>query len=127
MLAGCGRGEPRKVEGFDAIAPDEAVSALGTEPFWHAEIAGNSMQVTTPDSPQGHEIAIRRFAGNGGIGYAGQFEGEPVMLAITPQPCSDGMSDRVYPYTATFQWQGDLRQGCAYTSRTGYREQGAGQ
>jgi len=39
---------------------------------------------------------------------------------VTPGACSDGMSDRSYPYTVTLQVRGEQRQGCAWTARTSY-------
>ena len=38
-------------------------------------------------------------------------------LAVTPGDCSDGMSDRTYPFVATLQVAGEQRNGCAWTER----------
>ncbi len=102
---------------FDAIAQDEAITALGTEPFWNGEIANGTLVYSTPELPGGTEIAVKRFAGNGGLGVSGELDGKPLDLAITPGRCSDGMSDRTFPYTATLSIGGDVRTGCAYTDR----------
>ena len=43
-------------------------------------------------------------------------------LMITPGECSDGMSDRTYPYTATLLVGDEQRQGCAWTDSQPYDE-----
>ena len=36
-------------------------------------------------------------------------------MTVTPGACSDGMSDRTYPYTVTLKIGDDTREGCAWT------------
>ena len=117
-LAACsgGAGEaPGEVAVFDGIADDEVINALGTEPFWSAEIIGNAMVYSTPENIEGRRIELTRFAGNGGLGFTGNFDGSALQLAVTPGECSDGMSDRTYPFTVTLKIDEALLAGCAYT------------
>lgn len=102
---------------FAAITPDETIRLTGTEPFWSGAIAGDKLTYTTPETPGGSVIVVRRFAGNGGLGYSGTLTGRNLDLAITPGACSDGMSDRSYPFTVTLRLDDQQRQGCAWTDR----------
>ena len=70
----------------------------------------------TPDNPDGSEFPVERFAGNNGLGISGDMDGQSFDLTITPGECSDGMSDRTYPYTATLLIGAEQRQGCAWTN-----------
>jgi len=102
---------------FQGIGMDETISLYGTEPFWGGKVQGESLTYTTPDNPEGTTVPVSRFAGRGGLSYSGELEGRSLTLALTPGQCSDGMSDRRYPYTATLRLGDDLRRGCAATDR----------
>ena len=64
-------------------------------------------------SPVAHPVAA--FAGRNGLSLSGEIEDAPFDMAITPGECSDGMSDRTYPFTVTLQVSGEQRSGCAWT------------
>ena len=100
---------------FAGIAQDETVRFTGTEPFWGGRVQGDALTYTTPEDPDGATITVRRFAGMNGLGYSGTLNGASFDLAITPGTCSDQMSDRSYPYTATLRLGDDTRNGCAFT------------
>ena len=106
-----------EAEVFSRIAPDEIVRFTGTEPFWGGQVAFTTLTYSTPEDPDGTAIEVQRMAGRGGVSWSGQYEGAPFTLAVTPGKCSDGMSDRTYPYVATLQVQGEQRNGCAWTER----------
>lgn len=109
--------QPGDVPVFDGIGEGERISAVGNEPFWNATVEGNVLNYATPENIDGSQIEVTRFAGNGGLGISGTLSGEPLQLAITPGDCSDTMSDRSYPYTATLTIGGEQRNGCAYTDQ----------
>lgn len=125
LLAGChqGRGasdlpgDPDDNEPFSRIAESDAVRVTGTEPFWGGEIAAGTFTYTTPEQPDGVAIPVERFAGRAGVSFTGELEGRAVALMITEGECSDGMSDRRYPYTATLKLGDEQREGCASTAR----------
>ncbi|KWV93725.1 COG3650 family protein [Erythrobacter sp. AP23] len=100
---------------FTEIAEAEVVHYTGTEPFWGGAAGGGMATYSTPENPDGREFAVQRFAGNNGLGISGQLDGAGFDLTITPGECSDGMSDRSYPYTATLLVGGEQRLGCAWT------------
>lgn len=104
-------------ETFSAIGPAEMVRFTGTEPFWGGQVSGTALTYSTPDDPDGAEIAVTRFAGRGGVSWSGTHQGGRLVLAVTPGECSDGMSDRTYPFVATLEVGGEQRSGCAWTDR----------
>ncbi|BDI61868.1 COG3650 family protein [Qipengyuania nanhaisediminis] len=109
----------RDAEPFDDIAAHERIVMIGTEPFWNLAIRpleqGYEAHYKVPDNPDGVRFALSRFAGNNGLGFGGKLGEEDVQVALTPGQCSDGMSDRTYPYTATVAIGPDLLLGCGYT------------
>ena len=119
FLAGCGAGnsEIEDAEAFSGIADDEVVSLAGTEPFWNVEIEGDEATFSSPENLEGTSFPVERFAGLNGISFSGRLEGESFDAMVTPGDCSDGMSDRTYPYTVTISWGTDQLVGCGYTDR----------
>ncbi|WP_237392514.1 COG3650 family protein [Aurantiacibacter rhizosphaerae] len=121
LLASCGQGGVGNVPGdtsdesaYSGIAEGEVINLTGTEPFWNARIEGKTMLYRTPENMDGLRVPVARFAGRGGLAFNGMLDGRDLDLAITPAQCSDGMSDRSYPYVATLQIGRDLREGCAW-------------
>jgi uncharacterized membrane protein len=102
---------------YDGIGADETVRFSGTEPFWGGQVGGGTLTYTTPENPDGARIAVERFAGRGGLSFTGTFEGADFEMMVTPLECSDGMSDRIYPFTVTLKIGDDLRIGCGWTER----------
>lgn len=125
-LAGCKGGQDDRVvtaedaKPYDGIEAGETIIIGGTEPFWGGEISGETLTYTTPEDPDGQTITVRRFAGMNGLGFSGTLEEKALDLAITPGSCSDGMSDRTYPFTATLRIGTETRNGCAHTDRQGF-------
>lgn len=103
--------------GFTGISTNEVIQFGGTEPFWGGQIVGTELTYTTPENIDGTKISVERFTGQGGISFAGQLGGARFDLVVTPGACSDGMSDRTYPYTATLQIGDETREGCAHTDK----------
>lgn len=105
---------------FSAIGAEETIRLTGTEPFWGGKIADGTLTWTTPENIDGEQIAVARFAGRGGVSFSGVLGGATLDLAITPNPCSDGMSDRTYPYTVTVQLGERQLNGCAWSELQSY-------
>lgn len=100
---------------FNGIGPNETVYFTGTEPFWGGEAKDGTLTYTTPENQQGATFPATRFAGNSGLGFSGTLEGKSFDMAVTRGVCSDGMSDRTYPFTATLRIGEEQRNGCAWT------------
>lgn len=102
---------------FGAIGEDETVKFTGTEPFWGGQVQGTALTYSTPENIDGSDIEVARFAGRGGVSWSGTYNGARFALAVAPGQCSDGMSDRRYPFVATLEVSGEQRSGCAWTER----------
>ncbi|MFC3096807.1 COG3650 family protein [Alteraurantiacibacter palmitatis] len=105
---------------FSAIAPDEVIRLVGTEPFWGGEIAGDVLRWSTPENIDGQAISVERFAGRGGLSFSGTLDGGAIDIVVTPAPCSDGMSDRTYPFAVTVQKRAEQLNGCGWSDRQPY-------
>jgi uncharacterized membrane protein len=99
---------PQAAVNADFLGP---IQAAGTEPFWALTVSHEELVFTRPD----HD-AVRvpnpgpRMEGKSVVWAAphGALE-----LTLTPGHCSDGMSDRDYPYTAVVVADGQTLSGCA--------------
>ena len=108
-------GDASETAPYSEIAADEVLRFTGTEPFWGGEVSGETLTYTTPENIDGTQIAVERFAGRNGLSFSGTLDGADFVMAVTPGECSDGMSDRTYPFTVTLEVRGEQRQGCAWT------------
>lgn len=130
LLAACGQGgtgsgdtagaklpDANSTEAYNGIAENETVRFSGTEPFWGGQVSGGMLTYTTPDNPDGAKIKVERFAGRGGLSFTGALDNADFEMTVTPLECSDGMSDRIYPFTVTLKIGDDLRNGCGWTER----------
>ncbi len=121
LLAACGQGGAANVPGdtgdesaYAGIADDAVIHLTGAEPFWGGMVEGGWLTYTTPEDIEGRRLSVTRFAGRGGLSFSGVLQGQPLDLAVTPGTCSDGMSERTYPYVATLQIGSEQRFGCAW-------------
>ena len=87
--------------------------AVGTEPFWSADVSGATLTYGTPDFPAGMSITVARRDGPGYAEWTGTLDGKPLLLRIEKGSCSDGMSDRIYPYRAIRTIGPEVEHGCA--------------
>ena len=92
--------------------PDQ-FTALGTEPFWAAKVAGGRLTYMTPEDQAGQTIAVVREDGAELVELRGTLAGKPLALTITKGPCSDGMSDVVYRWSVERRLGDDVQRGCA--------------
>ena len=126
-LAACNSGPDADLPGnatddqpFAAIGKDETIRLVGTEPFWGGDIAHGMLTWSTPEDIDGQRVPVTRFAGRGGLSFSGELDMRELDIAITPASCSDGMSDRTYPYVATVQLGDQQFHGCAWSETESY-------
>ena len=94
----------------------DKLKAIGTEPFWAAEVQGRCVTYKTPDDQQGTRVWTHVDTGPQGPAWNGALRGKPFQLYVKPAPppgCSDGMSDKVFPMDAVLRVDGETRNGCA--------------
>ena len=88
--------------------------AIGTEPFWGAQIEGRCVTYSHPDDQKGTRIWTRYAPAPGGGTWSGALGGARFELRTRAEPgCSDGMSDRRYPIAVDLLVNGERRRGCA--------------
>lgn len=106
-LAGCETAAPPRFE-----AP-QRFSAIGTEPFWAANVDGARLTYSTPEDSNGKTFPVSRTANATSEELAGLLDGQRFTLIVTAGPCSDGMSDTAYPFSVVRRIGDDTQRGCA--------------
>ena len=97
------------------VSTAEPLRALGTEPFWALDIDSTGLHFKTPADTTGTRFppnAPRTVAGDTLVWMA-ETGSSAINVHIWPARCSDGMSDRVYPWTAIVRVAGTEYHGCA--------------
>jgi uncharacterized membrane protein len=107
---------------FNGIGEGETVRFLGTEPFWNGQVKGTVLTYKDVEMPKEEVATVKRFAGRNGLSFTGTVNGEAFDMTVTPGECSDGMSDRGFPFTVTLSIGpkgGDraIRNGCAWSDK----------
>lgn len=88
--------------------PIVSYRALGTEPFWNLSVTGQQVRYEEPGvAPLTLALPPVRTTSNGR-----RYEGRDILIDITRQPCSDGMSDRSYPERVMLTVRGRTLNGC---------------
>lgn len=94
-----------------SVAP---LRGVGTEPFWAVQIEGRCVTYSYPDNQQGTRVWTRYTASAKGGTWSGALDGRHFILRTRAQSgCSDGMSDRRYPFAVELTVGGEQRSGCA--------------
>ena len=104
---------PTTLGGVDLSQP---LRALGTEPFWSVEITKDAMVYTGVDRDEqraGNPQPV--VQGTTAVYTAATDDGTAMVVTLIATECSDGMSDRTYPFTATLLSGNGQRQGCGWT------------
>ena len=109
--ATAGAGEPADAPA-DAPAADFSgdFTLTGTEPFWSMVITADRLLFSRID--EGDFTAPN----NGPVveGDTAAWDGGPLKVTLRPEPCSDGVSDRAYAFSAHVVLEGTAeRRGCA--------------
>jgi uncharacterized membrane protein len=87
---------------------------IGTEPFWALDIDSTGLRFKTPDDTMGiHWPPLTPVVRSDTLRWLGETERAAVEVRIWPGRCSDGMSDRVWPYEAAVRVERTNYRGCA--------------
>lgn len=98
---------------IDNLIKGKRFQVLGTEPFWSFDVLPDKLVYTSPEVQPGVAVPFAKTAIGKQVRYSAKLHGKPMVLTIEPGECSDGMSDTVYPYTASFVWGDQTEKGCA--------------
>lgn len=96
----------------------ESFNVVGTEPFWNVKINRTGIVYSSP------EVRERKYAYTAPLKAQGrpadmvrvyQLRGQQsgTLILKKVSSCSDGMSDKVYPYSATLMFGNQVFDGCA--------------
>lgn len=124
VLTGCGESmgasedAPPPADAPAVKGPDYSgdIDVLGAEPFWAVKIRAASVALSRPDHPEvSNANPGVRIDGQQGVWDSnGPTEGEGrLVVRLTPGVCTDGMSDRVYRFSAEIWVDGETLKGCA--------------
>ena len=110
--------EPAPAPAAEAPRPSRPWSPTGyalngTEPFWGGTLIGGNLRYMVPEDQFGDVIAVTASYGASEEVYSGSYDDRPFVLTLTRGPCSNGMSDHRYAFTARLQVKGETRRGCA--------------
>ena len=125
LLASCGSGTQAPATPTPTATPEPdpvamsflpaEVKALGTEPFWNAEITREQLTWTTPENLEagGVTVPVKRADGAENVLFTATIDGQLLQILVTPGACSDGMSDNTYPFTVERTLGDESVSGCA--------------
>lgn len=122
VLGGCATSDgpttpdaPSGPASLGGVNLDQPLRALGTEPFWSVDISHDALVLSGPDRPNLRAAPVRRTLMADSAVFRGETaEGVELTVTLSPQTCSDGMSDRTYPLTARVLLGDENRMsGCA--------------
>jgi uncharacterized membrane protein len=101
--------------------PPSPLQCLGTEPFWSFALEGNALTYSTPDlKPVAAQIGVVQRSRNSTIVWRVAPKDGPIASATIEahQACSDGMSDRVFSFSARVETRdGMFLSGCCDNAR----------
>ncbi|MBC7897791.1 MAG: hypothetical protein H7066_20395 [Cytophagaceae bacterium] len=109
--------KPDVITEADTTGPEPVEPAfrlLGTEPFWNLQIDSVGLRFRTPEDTAGQVFGATRAVLVGdslrwnSVGDAGMIE-----AVVAPEQCSDGMSDKTWPYRARVVLGKTTYTGCA--------------
>lgn len=99
---------------FGGLDLSQPFTVRGTEPFWAIAVTPATLDYSGLDRPQetaanpGPQVttAVATYTVTTSLN-------NPLVVVLTPGPCSDGMSETVYPLNATVIRPGETLTGCA--------------
>ena len=96
----------------------KAMDARGTEPFWALSIRGTTLTLTRPNHPLLTATAPGAVIQPNQAAWTGKAPGGgDLKITLYASSCSDGMSDRIYAYSAEVEVAGEAPlSGCADTA-----------
>jgi uncharacterized membrane protein len=122
-LAACGEAPMGASEGASTAPADAPASTppgpdfsgdfdlVGAEPFWGGTIRADGLTLSRAGQAEvgaaNLGVKVQGDVGSWGSGH--------LVFKLTPEACSDGMSDRRYSHRAEVTLNGEVLRGCAAT------------
>ena len=107
---------PATTSVFAGVDLSQPFTVRGNEPFWAIAVTSAMLDYSGVDRPQENAAnpgpvittAVATYTVTTSLTH-------PLVVVLTPGPCSDGMSETVYPLNATVIRPGETLTGCAGT------------
>ncbi|GBE92423.1 COG3650 family protein [Nostoc cycadae] len=104
---------------LQAVTPNsEKFVALGTEPFWNVTVSKNGIVYSSPEVKKQTFPYVKPLAAAGrpaDLVRVYKLRGNNMLILEKVSACSDGMSDKQYPYSAVLILGNKVLEGCAQT------------
>ena len=116
-LAACASTPPSAARGpvLAGVDLSRPLAVLGTEPFWDVALS-DDMRFTSTEEPEQRAPRPRpERVGETVVFRSRVSDGRALVLTLSPEECSDGMSDRTFPLAAVVQLGDAAFRGCAAT------------
>ena len=97
-----------------ALVMPDRLSGLGTEPFWNITLAGNRLTYRDAETTGESVADVARREKRGQLIVEGRAGDTRLLATFSVADCSDGMSDRRYPYSLTLTFGYRTLRVCAY-------------
>jgi uncharacterized membrane protein len=113
VLSLCACGPKPAVQAPAPTGAEPPLHALGTEPFWSADLRDGQLSLTRPDHPA--VVGPAKVIATGrdqAVWEARTADGRTLRLSMTAGECSDGMSDRRYPLKVEVELGAERLKGC---------------
>ena len=96
----------------------ESFNVVGTEPFWNVKINRNGIVYSSPqvrERKYPYSVPLKAQGRPSDLVRVYQLRGQQsgTLILRKVSSCSDGMSDKVYPYNATLMFGNQVFDGCA--------------
>lgn len=91
------------------------ISCAGTEPFWHIDIKGKTLEYSSPETPEGAKFTVTTIqeAAGAPTDLAKVIKTQFTSLTIVRgSDCTDGMSEQTYTHHAVYEIGGSVLYGC---------------
>ena len=107
----------KRVPGQENVEPLRIFRAFGTEPFWGVNVEDTRLTYTTPENPAGTVMEGTRKTLADGVEMSGQHDGQPFVLTVMTDTCSDGMSDTMHNLVSKFRYGETDYKGCGEAAK----------
>ena len=98
----------------EPLVSDTLLHAVGTEPFWSLYVIKDKKIIFHPAEGADVEVPFVAPANTDSVTrrFTSANDNTNLELIITKQECSDGMSEKVYPYSVTLSLNAVKYKGC---------------
>jgi uncharacterized membrane protein len=100
--------------GESPLASD--LNLVGTEPFWAVQISkeAKTAKFSRPgEADLDASYPVESKGAGGAVVLTSSSPDGDIVMTLTKKECSDGMSDRKYPWEASVAYKGQTLKGCA--------------